>query len=511
MKFLRLLFPLLILPIATALAQQTEPPDGTPIIAAEVSGLDPDRLSPGLREEIGRLAGSPLNRQRLREIAARIEAEQPQYVAGVRASQDPDGAARVVFVVARVQDPGRETNINARYVVEDVDIRGVRDSEVGQELRAELQALTGRPLDSDEADRLETRLREALPEYDVRRRTMRGSAPGRIRVIFEATRAEWARWLHFEPQEANAIYHSKQGWGANLPLSVSGRHVHVSPTLAIDIGDELIEEYSGFALRVESRRLGTERLGLVFEWSTFDQTWRDATLSALALNPRLPAAYRNRMTVTPLLKFAIAPGLSVAGGVRITELDALGDADDSRMANAAIGALTYSRRSKPGPGPRHDVEAGVIVRAGTDALESDLVYERYLGHAGYSFRQANHEVRLSAMTGGISGDAPLFERFSLGDSRTLRGWHKYDIAPAGGDRMVHTSLEYQFRGVGAFLDAGAVWDDGADRRLRVSTGVTINPGPVFLTVGFPVNTGEFGAVFTMGFRFPTSLMQIRKY
>ena len=511
MTILRLLILLLVLPVATALAQDIEPPDGARITSAVVSGLALDRLSPGLREEIEKLPGTPLERQRLRALAARIEAEQPRYVAGVRASQDADGGARVVFVVARLRDEGQDPNINSRYVVEDVSFRGVAEHDLSQELRAEIQALTGRQLDSTAIERIETRLREAFPDHDVSHRTVRGGAPGHLRLIFEVKRAEWSRWLRFEPLEANAIYHSDQGWGANLPLSLSGRNVHINPTFAIDIGDELIEEYSGFGLRVESRKLGTERLGLFFEWSTFNQTWRDATIDALASNGRGAALYRNRMTVAPLLKFALARGLSLAGGVRITELDPLGESQDSRMANAAIGALGYSLRSRPGTGPRHDVEAAFTVRAGTAALESDLVYQRYEGRAEYVFRRSRHEVRVSGTAGSISGDAPLFERFSLGDSRTLRGWDKYDIAPAGGHRMFHSSLEYQVGGLGMFLDAGSVWDDGTERRFRASTGVTVNPGPVFFTIGFPINTDEFRAVFTMGLRFPSSLVGIKKY
>src|SRR6478735_1117317 len=47
--------------------------------------------------------------------------------------------------------------------------------------------------------------------------------------------------------------------------------------------------------------------------------------------------------------------------------------------------------------------------------------------------------------GGIlNGDAPLFERFTLGDSSTLRGWSKFDLAPVGGTRVAHGSLEYTF-------------------------------------------------------------------
>ena len=518
MRMFRLLVLLLTVLAAPALAQEIEPPDGTRIASAQVSGLDLDRLSPGLQADIGKLAGSPLSRQQLKDLAARIEAEQPRYLAAVRATTDADGAARVVFLVARIRDQGQDPNINRHHVVEDIEIRGVRQSDLSPELWAELQALTGRQLDSDEADRLETRMRDALPDYEVNRRTVKGSQSGRVKLVFEANRAAWAQWLRFEPVEANAIYHSEQGWGANLPLGIGGRTVQFTPTVAIDVGDDLIEEYSGFSLRVESRKVGTERLGVFFEWSTFDQDWRDATLAALAASPDIAAPYRNRMSVMPLLKFAITQRLSVGGGVRITELDPLleplleplAELQDSRMANAGIGFVNYSQRSRPGSGPRHDVEAAFTVRAGTEALSSDLVYERYVGQADYSFHRAKHEVRVSAMAGRIDGDAPLFERFSLGDSRTLRGWDKYDIAPAGGDRMFHTTVEYRYGGLGMFLDTGSVWNQRAERRVRVSTGVTFNPGPVFFTLGFPVNTDEFRAVFTMGFRFSGASAGIKK-
>ena len=512
MSILRLLLPLLVLPLATALAQEVEPPDGATITAIHVSGFDIRRLSSPLQQAIGKLEGTALNRRQLGELAARIEIEFPNHVAGVRASQEPGGGARVIFVVAEMRDQERAANINSRYVVEDVRIRGVSERELDQPFRDDLNALEGRQLDADEADRLESRLRKLFDGYDISRRTIRGSQPGQIILIWIVNRPDWARWLRFEPQDANLVYHSDQGWGARLPLSIGARDVHVTPIVAIDIGDELIEEYGGFGVRVESRRLGTERLGAFFEWSTFDQTWRDATQTALQADSRVPALYRNRMTVTPIVKFAITRQLSLAGGVRITELDPLADSDEpARMANAAVASLSFSQRPRETSGPRHGVEASVVLRAGTAALESDLVFERYVGHAGYSFKRSSHLVLLSGMAGRIDGDAPLFERFSLGDSRTLRGWDKYDIAPLGGDRMVHASLEYQYQGFGMFLDAGSVWDGGADRRVRISTGVTAHPGPVFFTVGFPLNTEEFRAVFTMGIRFSSSRIAISKY
>ena len=279
------------------------------------------------------------------------------------------------------------------------------------------------------------------------------------------------------------------------------------PYFAIDVGDDLIEEYSGVGVRFESRKLGTERLGVYFEWSTFDQTWRDQTLVALPAYPNVPALYRNRTTVTPLVKFAITPQLSVAGGVSITELDPFDElSSNSQMANAAIGSVRFNQRWKPASGvqPRS--------RSRVHACEPERTRSRATsctsatsGRRTTCSRSRKHRVFVSSMFGGITGDAPLFERFSLGDSRTLRGWDKYDIAPAGGDRMFHASAEYRYRGCSP---CSSIPDRCGTRvprqRVRFSTGFGFTPGPVFFMVGFPLNTDEFRAVFTMGIRFSTS-------
>ena len=104
------------------------------------------------------------------------------------------------------------------------------------------------------------------------------------------------------------------------------------------------------------------------------------------------------------------------------------------------------------------------------------------------------------MAGKITGTAPIFERFTLGDSTTLRGWDKYEIAPAGADRMFHSSIEYRYTGVALFLDIGSVWDAGTERKVRVSTGFGLHAGPAYLVVGFPLNTDNLTAVVMAGLR-----------
>jgi Omp85 superfamily domain len=500
MKKLGLLLALVVLPL-TALAQQIDPPEGATISSAQVSGFDLRRLSPGLQDEIGRLAGGPLNREHLKQLAARIEAEQPRFVAAVRVVSVPDDEVRVVFVVAHMRDQDRESNVNARYSIESVELRGIEETELSADLRAELQTLVGRPLGSDDVGQFETRLNEALPGYEVRRRIERGTRQGQIRLRFQVDKPESARWLHFEPLKSNLVYHSDQGWGALLDFPIGGRDFRVSPIIAIDNGDDLIEEYSGFGLRFQSRKLGTERLGASLEWSTFDPTWRDATLGALALNPVVAGAYEQRSTIAPMISFAVNQQLSVSGGFSITELELQSEPSESQMANAAVVSVGYRHDWRQAASVDHEVAAVFTVRAATEALESDFSYTRYLGQAEYRYRFGHHAVLVSGMAGGIRDEAPLFDRFSLGDSRTLRGWNKYDIAPLGGDRMFHSSVEYSYRGLAFFLDSGSVWDDGTDARVRVASGVGFHSGPFFMTLGFPLNTDDVRAVFTTGVRF----------
>jgi len=148
------------------------------------------------------------------------------------------------------------------------------------------------------------------------------------------------------------------------------------------------------------------------------------------------------------------------------------------------------------------VQASFAVRAGTRQLESDLVYQRFLGEGSYRFEFGRHHVQVSGMAGRIGGQAPMFERFTLGDSLTLRGWDKYDIAPAGGDRVAYSSVEYRYTGLALFLDAGSVWNANTEKHVRVSTGFGFHAGPAFLVVGFPVNTDNLTAVVTLGLRIP---------
>ena len=499
MRMIALLVSLLAIGPQSAPDQRAVVPDGTTISAASVSGFDIDRLSPGLRHDIHALVGTPLKQERLDQLIARIEEERPRHVAAVRTVLDPDGRARVVFMVGERGDETARDNVNSRYIVEAANINGAADDEIPKGLLDDLHALVGKPLDSDQSDRLQERLRDELPRYDVRRRIYRGSEQGRIRVVFELTRRGAPTWLRYEPLRSNVVYHSDQKWGSYLDLGIGGRDIRFTPILAIADGDDLVEEYTGWGLRFETRRIGTRRLGASLEWTSFDPDWRPRTVDAVAADPSLPSLYDTRSSLTPLVKFAFTPELTIAAGVGISELDPLAPATSSQMANAAIGVLDFDKRWDAGRAAQR-LESEFRVRSGTRTLESDLAYKRYSAQASYAYDYGHHHAVATAMGGAASSTAPFFERFTLGDTRTLRGWDKYAIAPAGGSRMVYASVEYGYSGVGVFLDMGSVWDQPSDRRFRVSTGLSFHAGPAFATVGFPLNTDNLTAVFSMGLR-----------
>jgi hypothetical protein len=504
MRTLGLLVTLLVATPQASTDQKPVVPEGTIIASTQITGFDINRLSPGLRDAIRSLAGTPLKQERLDELAARLEEERPRYVASVRSVMEADGQARVFFFMGRKDDPQRDDdyNVNAKYIVEHAALSGVPEASVSQSLLDELRNLAGQRLDSGEADRVQERIVRELVDYDVSRLIQKGSEVGRIRIVFEAKKRPLPSWLQFVRLRSNYVYHTEQGGSAFVDLAMGNRNFRVTPFGAIDNADDLVEEYSGFGFRFEATKLGTRRLGASFEWSWFDQDWRIETMDALALTPGIAALYKNRSTVTPMLKFAITPDLSIGGGVSVTELEPLAPGTASQMANAAVASIDFNKHWRDNGDAGHRVVGSFGVRAGTGNLESDLDYTRYLGEGTYRFDLGRHHVQATGMAGGITGQPPLFERFTLGDSRTLRGWDKYDIAPLGGDRVAYSSFEYRYTGLAMFLDVGSVWNANTEKKVRVSAGFGFHGGPAFLTVGFPLNTDNMTAILSVGLRVP---------
>ena len=115
-------------------------------------------------------------------------------------------------------------------------------------------------------------------------------------------------------------------------------------------------------------------------------------------------------------------------------------------ANAAIGSVNFQNVWGKTDNGKHSVQATYDFRAGNHPLDSDFIYTGHFVESSYVYGHERNELIVRFSAGTISGNAPLFERFSLGNTITLRGWNKFDIAPAGGNRMTHATLQYGFGG-----------------------------------------------------------------
>jgi hypothetical protein len=365
-----------------------------------------------------------------------------------------------------------------------------------------MQTLVGARFTPEDEQRLVGRLKGELPDHIVNVRTTRGGEAGHVRVVFEVSELELP-WIRFSPSRSKVVYHSLHGFGGVLDVPLGGpRHHRITAGLVFGDDDEVVEEQSGYRLRLESRRLGTDVVGASFELSQIRQQWDPATLAALEARPDLPGAYRERLTVDPNVTVAFNPNVRVVSGVSVSELESWTRSPASQMANAWVVGIGADRTWGDDRNPAHAIEGRYQLRAGRDALGSDLDYTRQGGTFRYRSRFGENQVSTSVTGGHISGQAPLFERFVLGDSVTLRGWNKLDVAPAGADRMVHQSVEYRHRGVAFFLDHGAAWDAGQDARYRVSTGIGFYPDDsVSLMLGVPLNADDVSVTFLGSVRF----------
>jgi len=116
-------------------------------------------------------------------------------------------------------------------------------------------------------------------------------------------------------------------------------------------------------------------------------------------------------------------------------------------------------------------------------------------------RHAHNSVELGFLAGVIHGNAPLYERFALGDSTTLRGWNKFDLDPLGGSHVIHGSIDYGYRFLQVFYDTGAIWDRVQDREMKQSAGVGFKKEYFQLAVAFPLRAGRADPIFYAGMKF----------
>ena len=410
-------------------------------------------------------------------------------------------------VLARSQET--EINVNTRYTVEGVLISGdgwttdvVADGgeKLSSSLRRDLMALIGEKLNPVMLENVAKRLRKEFRARSVSHRLLRGASPEYVRVVFDLA----SRPTRFEISVPKFLYHSTQGWSGTVEGTARVKKNSFTFGLVSD-GDELIERKAGLLARYENSRLGSDRVKLRFEFDSFHTQWNRSTSEELKPvhagdSADFSGVYRTRQNFEPSLTIVLAKPLTLTVGTSFERFQMQYPEARTEAANALTGALRYQRRMETAD-LRHYLDASYQLRAATGVLSSDFAYARHRWHFQYSLNRGRHTLMDEAVGGIVTGRAPLFERYVLGNSSTLRGWNKWELDPLGGNRMVHNSVEYRYGIFQLFYDTGAIWDSGQNAVPRHSIGAGFRHGSFSLAVALPVRDGKVEPIFMVGMNY----------
>jgi hypothetical protein len=400
-------------------------------------------------------------------------------------------------LLAGTQDS--EFNVNTRYTVEDIQVAGDgwsthlvsdRDSHISAHLRNDLAALIGQKLNPAALDDAARRLRKEFRAREVRHHVLRGSLPETVRVVFNIE----LRPARFDVAVPKFAYVSNQGWNGNGEATATLNHNSFTAGVVSD-GDELIERYTGLQARYESSRLFTDRLRFRFEYDAYHDLWNGLTRTADA-----GALYRTRANYEPVLTYQLAAPVSISFGASFEQMRMDGPGARMEASDAFVAAARFHYRMED-PTDEQDFDSAYDLRSGARALASDFAYNRHHLEFRYTWIRGKQTVIDDAMAGVLTGRAPLYERFSLGNSSTLRGWDKYALDPLGGNRMLHNSVEYRYGAFQAFYDLGAIWDGGEAVVARSSVGVGIREGPFSVAVAVPLHDGRVEPVLIVSMNY----------
>jgi hypothetical protein len=390
-----------------------------------------------------------------------------------------------------------DANVNSRYTVESVELDKPIRKRISKSLLEETQQLVGQKFDPNTVGRLAFRIRNQVRMW-VSHKIERGEKPEHVRVIYETDR----RWEDDDTEITKLAYHHKQGWTGGFELNFDVEKNTFRVGIQSD-GDELLERFAG--LSAGYARQFSESIGFRVDFNTLHQQWNRATILALEDRPDVPGIYRRRHILSPAVEIRLHPSLLLTTGVSLQQFELQYPAARYETSNAVENTLRYLGRWESSSTSGQELDAGYNLRAATRILNSDVAYTRHHVYAEYVYRQGKNTLMARAQAGRIFGEAPLFDRFLVGNTETLRGWHKYDIAPIGGTRLAHGTVQYMYRFFGFFYDTGSVWDHQADAEVRHSVGVTVGLGAIrrgpYLTLAFPLRSGAITPLFMMAMNF----------
>jgi len=405
------------------------------------------------------------------------------------------------------EEQALDLNVNSRYTIESVNFVDQREYKLSTSALDEIRRLVGAKVSSEALDRLALRIRGELRAHDVTFKLTRGAQPESVRVLIQVDRAG----ASFDASVPAISYNSALGFtGVGQLTSTIGPNAFTFR--ALRDSDNLIERFSGIQAKYERRALANGRITLGFEFDGYQDQYATSTIAAIASDSRPSSlgagAYGSRLNYEPSATFVLTAPLTLTVGLSFEQLNNLPSAARSESANAVINTLRYHQRWTDSGDSTHELDAGYSLRAATTALGTNLAYTRHVAHLKYNYSSRVQSVEVIVMAGAISGQAPLFERFALGDSTLLRGWNKYNLDPLGGNRLAYGSVTYGYHIMRVFYDTGSVWDQGKSLEVKESAGIGVSSGLGVLEKGaflvamaFPLREGHVTPVVIAGMNF----------
>ena len=398
-------------------------------------------------------------------------------------------------------EPASDLNVNSKYIVESIRFIG-HSYQLSRAAMDEMHRLIGARLNTEALAKLTTHLRSELRAHSVTFKLDRGAQPGTVSVLLAVDK-------RLDLSIPRFAYNSNEGWtGIGEGRATLGANVFTFDV--ISDRDTQVEQFAGIQAKYE--RFVTDRVGAGFEFDLYHEDYDPASRLALAGDESASSlgagTYRSRMNFEPSATFVLAKPVTLTVGLSFEEMQPEFSAARLESANAVVNTLRYHQRWEDSDATIQELDAGYNLRAATKMLSTDFGYTRQSVNANYNYKHDHQIVEIGLALGLIYGNAPLFERFVLGNSYTLRGWNRYDLDPLGGNRLAYGTVTYGYHIMRVFYDTGSVWDQGRSPELRQSAGVGVSSGfgrlqrgAFLLAVAFPFRQSHADPVLIAGMNF----------
>jgi hypothetical protein len=410
----------------------------------------------------------------------------------------------LVFAVAH--------NINAKYIVESIELKGTDKSKLSDGLWADMQKMVGHPVDDAVADQFRERMAAELKNPHVRRSVERGNDPQHVRILYEAVGRNSIGF------SGSGGYHSRQKFSGRANFAYTFYDFVGVRVDGFNDASTLMERYAGYKYGAWTEY---RRVRFNAEYSSFRAQWSPGTLQAASAAGTSADLYRLRDTIDPSAKITISPAFHITLGVTASQLQMqvpTSHYESVRTANGNADYKFYLSSSE-----KHQLSGSYDIRVAGDTLGGSASFTRHLFDQNYEWRirkpdpgtkftPDGHQIDFKVQLGRITGTAPMFERFSLGSTSTLVGWNKYDISPLGASRMAYGAVTYTNRYFSTQFESGSLWNDGQSRVLHNSIGGNLLLGNILHApaamriilnaarpgIGIPLQKNNVHPIFTLG-------------